>query len=90
MRHRRIPIILIVSAVVLFCVSAWFAYPYVSFKERFRRSRPALDSYAAKVAASGPAALANPPSQLGYFKVVKMEPLPGGFLFQSDFGNPFD
>jgi hypothetical protein len=78
------------AAVILLGVSAWFVYPYLSFKEMFRRSRPALDAYAQQVTASNSIAIVNPPRRLGYFNVLKVESLPQGFLFQSDFGNPFD
>jgi hypothetical protein len=71
---------------------SYVVYPYASFSARFRRSRPALDAYAAQVAAKGSSALASPPARLGYFHVGKIEPLPNGFLFQSSDGDggPFD
>ncbi len=70
-----------VAAVIVLPIMAWFAYPYFSYHEAFRRSKPALDAYARLVQQSGPSILASPPSQIGYFKVLKMEPLPQGFLF---------
>jgi len=79
-----------VVAVLLFGIAAWYAYPYFSFTERFRRSKPALDAYAAQVGRLGPTSLAKPPSRIGYFNVLKAEPLPHGFVLQSDYGNPFD
>ena len=92
-RVRRVIAVVVgglVGGLVLVCVATWFAYPHFSFPEQFRRSKPALNAFAANVTASGSTALARPPSRLGYFKVLKMEPLPHGFLFQSDYGNPFD
>jgi hypothetical protein len=83
-----IPIAL--AIVVLGGVGAWVVYPYFSFAEMFRRSKPALDAYAAQVAAPGSTALASPPKRLGYFAVLKVEPLPNGFLFQHGQGHPFD
>ncbi len=71
-------------------LAAWFAYPHFFFKESFRRSKPALDAYAAQVTAPGSTALEKPPPRLGYFNVLKVGPLPHGFLFQHDAGNPFD
>lgn len=90
LRSRRLWTFAIFTALVFFLVIAWFAYPYFSFHEMVRRSIPALDAYAARVSAEGPAALATPPTKLGYFNVGKIEPLPHGFLFESDYGNPFD
>jgi hypothetical protein len=84
------PLIVIPAVLVALGVGAWVAYGYSSFDERFRRSRPALDAYAARVTTEGTAMLAAPPRRLGYFTVLKAEPLPHGFLFQSDYGNPFD
>jgi hypothetical protein len=79
-----------VGGIVLLSIVAWFAFPYFSFAEQFRRSKPALNAYAARVAAPGSSALAKPPARLGYFSVEKVEPLPHGFLFESDFGGMFD
>jgi hypothetical protein len=76
---------------LLFAVAlGWIVYPYLSFDEAFRRSRPALEAYAEQVKKNGPATLQSPPAKLGYFKVNKVEALPHGFLFQSNYGNPFD
>lgn len=88
-RRRRILLVLLAvvsGAVVLFTVAAWQAYVYVSmpFSEKFRRSKPALDAYAAQVSAAGPSALTSPPSHIGYFNIQKAEPLPHGFILQSD------
>lgn len=81
----------LVGAVMILCAVGWQAYLYLlPFPEKFRRSKPALDAYAAKVAAVGPSALAKPPSRIGDFNVLKAEPLPHGFILQSDYGNPFD
>jgi hypothetical protein len=71
-------------------IGVWIVYPYFSFAEMFRRSKPALESYAAQVMAPGSNALMSPPKRIGYFGVLKVEPLPNGFLFQHDQGNPFD
>ncbi|MCE9588908.1 MAG: hypothetical protein K8S99_00105 [Planctomycetes bacterium] len=94
MKQKRIFIIVAVVALLLI-IAGWRVYSDISnallsFEERFRLSRPALDAYPAQVKASGPASLANPPSTISYFNVLKVEPLPHGFLFQSDYGNPFD
>jgi hypothetical protein len=79
------------AAFALAMVGGWALYPYLSFPEMFRRSKPALEQYAAQVTAPGSTALTSPPKRLGYFKVLKTEPLPHGFLFQTDsFGGPFD
>ena len=77
-------------AILLLGLAAWQVYPYLSFSERFRRSKPALDAYAKQVAASGNASLKTPPHSLGYFHVLSAEPLPNGFILESDYGNPFD
>ncbi len=80
-----------IGFVILVPIVIWEVYPYfLSFSTQFHHSKPALEAYAAKVMANGPAVLASPPAKLGYFHVLKMEPLPNGFLFQSDYGNPFD
>jgi hypothetical protein len=90
-KFRRGLLLIGIGLVVLISIVIWEAYPYfLSFSAQFRRSKPALEAYATKVMANGPAALASPPSKLGYFHVLKMESLPNGFLFQSDYGNPFD
>lgn len=91
-RHKRRwlkPVIAI--AVVLLALVGWQAIPYViPFETLFRWSKSDLDAYAADVMKSGPTALSNPPSKLGWFHVVKMQPLPHGFLLQHDSCNPFD
>ena len=93
-RKRRIPrwMKFALAAVVLLAgIGAWSAVPYVvPFETLFRWSKPSLDAYAAKVMAPGSTALANPPSRLGYFNVIRTETLPHGFLFQHDSCNPFD
>jgi hypothetical protein len=79
------------ALVVIFVAVAWQADAYLMpLGRRFARSKAALDAYAAQVAAAGPAVLASPPSRIGYFRVLKAEPLPHGFVLQSEFGNPFD
>lgn len=88
--RRRQLVAVAVGFVLLVGVATWFIYPYFSFSVIFRRSTPALDRYAAQVTATGSTALATPPGRLGYFKVLKVESLPHGFLFQHDAGNPFD
>jgi hypothetical protein len=76
---------------ILAAIGAWYAIPYaVPFDTLLKWSRADMDAYAAKVMAPGSTALANPPKRIGYFNVVSMEPLPHGFLFQHDSGNPFD
>ena len=82
--------VIVSTALVLLAVAGWITYPYFSFQERFRRSKPALDAYAARVNATGTVAINAPPGRLGYFNVLKVEPLPHGFLFQSDYSNSFD
>jgi hypothetical protein len=92
-QKRRIPRWLVPGVLVTLIlggVGTWTVYPYFSFAEMFRRSRPALDAYAARVTAPGSAALSSPPKRLGYFNVLKVGALPNGFLFQHDQGNPFD
>jgi hypothetical protein len=88
--RRGTILVLIVGTLSLAALGAWAVYPYFSFTERFRRSKPSLERYATQVNAPGSAALSDPPRRLGYFNVMKTEPLPHGFLFQSDYGNPFD
>jgi hypothetical protein len=90
-RRRRLRAIGLTVAICAALLGiAWYVYPYFSYAEMFRRSRPALDAYAAKIMASGTAELATPPTRLGYYHVLSVEPLPHGFLFQHDSGNPFD
>jgi hypothetical protein len=88
--RKRLAGAVVSTALVLLIIGGWFAYPYFSFRERFRRSKPALEAYAARVREAGSAAINAPPRRLGYFDVLKMEPLPHGFVFESDYGNPFD
>ena len=91
LRRHRLLFVVLVGALLGLCAVAWQAYLYfMPFPARFRRSKPDLDAYAAKVTAAGPSALAGPPSRIGYFNVLKAEPLPHGFILQSDYGNPFD
>ena len=88
--HARFLVATAIVFLLIAGVLAWMAYPYVSANEAFRRSRPELEAYAARVRTEGPAALKSPPRELGYFRVYKIESLPHGFLFASDYGNPFD
>ena len=94
MRWKRIDRRLLTAVGMLFIlggVGAWWVFPeFVDFKTAFRWSKPALDDYAAKVIATGPAMLATPPKRIGYINVLTMEPLPHGFVFQHDKGHPFD
>jgi len=72
-------------------VGLWFAVPYVvPIQTLFRWSRPSLDQYAANVMVPGSTTLAHPPRRLGFFNVLKTEPLSHGFVFQHDSCNPFD
>jgi len=70
-------------------IAAWYSYPYFSFSERFRRSKPALEQWAAQFTATGSTDL-NAPCRIGYFKILKVETLPHGFILQHNAGNPFD
>jgi hypothetical protein len=88
---RRRVLIAGLAMLVLLAVAGWFASSYYSFDARFARSRPAIESYAAKAMASDPTKpLPPPPQRLGAFGTGSAERLPHGFLFRSDFGHPFD
>ena len=91
---RRIPRWLkfgLVAVVTVCAFGAWQALPYlVPFNTLFRWSKSDLEAYAARVMSPGSTAIANPPKRLGYLNVLKVEPLPHGFLFQRDSCNPFD
>ena len=89
--RRRVRFVILVGTVVILSVAAWQIYSYLlSFDGKFRRSKPALDAYAATVLTVGPSVLASPPSQIGHFRVLSAQPLPHGFVLESDYGNPFD
>jgi hypothetical protein len=67
---RRLACVL-VALLLIGGIGAWFAYPRIltythDSHDLFRRSKPELDAYAAKVMAPGSTALTNPPSRLGY------------------------
>jgi hypothetical protein len=77
----------LLAAAALFNYSLWPG----PFETRFRRSRPALEAYAAQVMATDPASpVPQPPARLGAFQAGSAERLPHGFLLFCDYGHPLD
>ncbi len=90
-RVRHVVFAVLGGLAVVGIAVGWQAYLFLMpFHQRFERSEPALDAFAAKVSVGGQAVLATPPSRIGYFDILKAEPLPHGFVLQSNYGNPFD
>ena len=89
---RRILFIAVAPSVLL-AAGAWFIYALSPepFETRFRRSKPDLEAYAARVMATDSASpVPQPPARLGAFQTGRAERLPRGFLFFCDYGHPLD
>jgi hypothetical protein len=88
---RRRVLVTLLAGIVLLVAGGSAASWYYSFENRFARSKPALDAYAAQAMASDPSKplLALPP-RLGAFQTGNVERLPHGFLFFCDYGHPSD
>lgn len=81
----------LLAAIVLLVAGGWAVSWYNSFENRFVRSKPALDAYAARAMASDPSQpLPALPPGLGAFQTNNVERLPHGFLFFCDYGHPLD
>jgi hypothetical protein len=82
---------LALSSLLLLLTTGVFVYRYCSFEGRFRRSKAALEGYAAVVMAADRTKPPPPPPQhLGAFQTGNVEWLPHGFLFYADYGHPLD
>ena len=88
---RRRILLSAAALLVLLAAGVWFASWYYSFENRFARSKPALDAYAAQALASDPTKpLPTLPPRLGAFETSNVERLPNGFLFFCDYRHPLD
>jgi hypothetical protein len=87
---RRRLVLAAMFVLVLLAGAVGFALWRASLEQRFARSKPALEAYAAQVMAAAPTAPVTPPRRLGAFEASEGMRLPHGFLFRSNFGHPLD
>lgn len=88
--RRRTVLVGLLALFVLAAGGAFASYHY-SFDARFKRSKPALDVYAARAMSPDASTPLPPlPQRLGAFEPSGAERLPRGFLFFCDYGHPLD
>ena len=90
---KRGCLFVVISAFVLLLIvvaAVYYALSYHSMEQKYARSKPAFEAFAAQVMATDPATPITLPRHLGEFDVGDPHRLPHGFFFGADYGHPLD